>query len=63
MKYIANVMYFDGSEAKLCNTEAEAKSWLKEKNMNGRLRTTIDVMDDKGNYVNNYVYTEGHEDE
>ena len=63
MKYIANVMYKDGSMAKLFKDEKEAQEWLKKETKNGRLKSTIDVMDDKGNYINSYLYTEGHEDE
>lgn len=63
MKYLASVMYKDGSQAKLFKDEKEAKAWLNVETKNGKFKSTIDVMDDKGNYVNNYVYTEGHEDE
>ena len=59
MKYIATILFADGSMSKTCSTAAEAQQWLDENNNNLEHTTIIDEYDNNWWKVGGYIYTQG----
>lgn len=59
MKYIATILYKDGSVSKMFSTTAEAEQWLDENNSNLEHTTIIEEYDQNWWKIGGFIYTQG----
>jgi hypothetical protein len=59
MKYLATIKLGEDSFSKSFDAEQDAQNWLDEQNNNLEHTTKIDIMDNKWNLIDSYMYTEG----
>ena len=59
MKYLATVYFPNGMHSEEFPTVREAEGWLDSQNNNLERLTTVQEIDDTGNEVDWFVYTEG----
>ena len=63
MKYLASIKRYYDRTTMLFQTEAAAKKWLDENNVDSKYLTYIEEFDEDWNKISGYIYTKGKENE